>query len=58
MADKPSKTDGEIAQKMPRLSKLTDMTIHWKALEQHFLMVPLVFVFPFFLGGCIFRFLS
>jgi hypothetical protein len=24
-----------------RLSKYTDMTIHWKALEEHFLMVPL-----------------
>jgi hypothetical protein len=26
-----------------RLSKHTDMTIHWKGLEEHFLMVPLVF---------------
>jgi hypothetical protein len=26
-----------------RLSRPTDMTIHWKALEEHFLMVPLVF---------------
>jgi hypothetical protein len=25
-----------------RLLKHTDMTIHWKALEEHFLMVPLV----------------
>jgi hypothetical protein len=24
------------------LSKPTDMTIHWKAHEEHFLMVPLV----------------
>jgi hypothetical protein len=33
-------------QKLPkinlRLSAHTDMTIHWKALEEHFLMVPLV----------------
>jgi hypothetical protein len=28
-----------------RLSKHTDMTIHWKAPEEHFLMVPLVFWF-------------
>jgi hypothetical protein len=27
------------------LLKPTDMTIHWKALEEHFLMVPLVFQF-------------
>jgi hypothetical protein len=26
-----------------RLMKPTDMTIHWKALEEHFLMAPLVF---------------
>jgi hypothetical protein len=26
-----------------RLSKPTDMPIHWKALEEHFLMVPLIF---------------
>jgi hypothetical protein len=32
-----------------RLSKPTDMTIHWKALEEHFLMVPLVFRFNHFL---------
>jgi hypothetical protein len=31
--------DTEIAQKIP--TKPTDMTIHWKALEEHFLMVPL-----------------
>jgi hypothetical protein len=30
--------------KLPkRLSKPTDMTIHWKVFEEHFLMVPLVF---------------
>jgi hypothetical protein len=33
-----------------RLWKLTDMTIHWKALEEHFLMVPLVFRFYHFRG--------
>jgi hypothetical protein len=36
-----------LTQKLPkklRLSKPTDMTIHWKALEEHFLMVPLVFM--------------
>jgi hypothetical protein len=37
----------EIAQKIG-LSKPTDMTIHWKALEKHFLMVPLVFRFNHF----------
>jgi hypothetical protein len=26
------------------------LTIHWKACEQHFLMVPLVFLFPHFRG--------
>jgi hypothetical protein len=33
-------------QKLPqnlRLYKPTDMTIHWQAIEEHFLMVPLVF---------------
>jgi hypothetical protein len=30
-------------QKYSWLSKPTDMTIQWKALENHFLMVPLVF---------------
>jgi hypothetical protein len=33
-------------QKLPtnlRLSKHTDMTIHWKALEEHLLMEPLSF---------------
>jgi hypothetical protein len=33
-----------------RLLKHTDMTIHWKALEEHFLMVPLVFQFNHFWG--------
>jgi hypothetical protein len=27
-----------------RLSKHTDKTIHWKAVDEHFLMVPLVFL--------------
>jgi hypothetical protein len=35
--------DTEIAKQTSRLLKPTDMTIHWKALEEHFLMVPLVF---------------
>jgi hypothetical protein len=34
-----------------RLSKPTDMTIHWKATEEHFLMEPLVFRFNPFLGN-------
>jgi hypothetical protein len=33
-----------------RLSKPTDMTIHWIALEEHFLMVPLVWQFNHFRG--------
>jgi hypothetical protein len=33
--------DTEIAPKTLRLSKPTDMTIHWKALGKDFLMVPL-----------------
>jgi hypothetical protein len=32
--------DTEIAQNILRLSKPTDMTIHWNALGKHFLMVP------------------
>jgi hypothetical protein len=42
--------DTEIAQKNLRLSKPTDMTIHWKGVEEHFLMVPLVFRFIRFWG--------
>jgi hypothetical protein len=44
--------DTEIAQKHLRLSKDTDMTIHWKGLEEHFLMVhvPLVLRFNHFWG--------
>jgi hypothetical protein len=30
--------------------KHTDMTIHWKALDEHFLMVPLVFRFNHYWG--------
>jgi hypothetical protein len=40
--------DTEIARKKLRLSEPTDMTIQsaiWKALEEHFMMVPLVFQF-------------
>jgi hypothetical protein len=41
------------------LSKHTDMTIHWKALEEHFLMVTLVFQFDSFFGRkCIFLIFS
>jgi hypothetical protein len=41
--------------KTRRMSKHTDMTIHWKGLEVHLLMVPLVFKFNLFRGGeCIF----
>jgi hypothetical protein len=30
-----------LTQKLPKkLAKPTDMTIHWKALDKHFLMVP------------------
>jgi hypothetical protein len=42
--------------KKERLLKHTDMTIHWKALEKHFLMVPLVFRFDFRGKKCIFWF--
>jgi hypothetical protein len=38
-------------QKYLRLSEHTDMTIHWKALEEYFLMVPLVFRFTHFRAG-------
>jgi hypothetical protein len=31
-----------------KLLKHTAMTIHWKAREEHFLMVPLVFKFYYF----------
>jgi hypothetical protein len=40
-------------QKLPkniRLLKDIDMTIHWKCLEEHFMMVPLVFRFNHFRG--------
>jgi ABC-type uncharacterized transport system permease subunit len=47
--------DTEIAQNNLRLLKRTDMTIHWKALGKHFMMVPLVVRFIQFLGNkCIF----
>jgi hypothetical protein len=46
-------------QKVPKklwfLKPTTDMTIHWKALEEHFLMLPSVFRFDHFRGKrCIF----
>jgi hypothetical protein len=46
--------DTEIGQTNLRFSKYNDMTIHWKALEEHFLMVPLVFGFTLFWGKNIF----
>jgi hypothetical protein len=36
--------DTEIAENTVRFSEPTDMTIDWKALEEHFLMVSLVFL--------------
>jgi hypothetical protein len=42
-----------VTQKLAKkigVSKHTNMTIHWKALEEHFLMVPLVFRFNHFQG--------
>jgi hypothetical protein len=39
--------DTEISQKFKTVETYTDITIHWKALEVHFLMVPLVFRFQF-----------
>jgi hypothetical protein len=33
-----------------RMSKPTDMTIHWKALDEHFMMLTLVFRFNHFWG--------
>jgi hypothetical protein len=42
---RPQERDTEIAQNRLRMSKPTDMTIHWKGLEEYFLMVPLVFRF-------------
>jgi hypothetical protein len=41
------------APKLPKIfmiAELTDMTIHYKALAEHFLMVPLVFQFNHFLA--------
>jgi hypothetical protein len=58
-AFKSSRTDGdfchqgrdtEIGPKNVRLSQHTDMTIHWKALEKHFLMVSLCFRCNYFRG--------
>jgi hypothetical protein len=42
--------DTEIAPQNLRLSKHTDMTIHWKAIEEHFLVVSLVFFYSTFCG--------
>jgi hypothetical protein len=40
-------------QKLPKTFEITDMTIHWKALDEQFLMTPLLFR-PFDRGKCIF----
>jgi hypothetical protein len=47
---KPPITEHRNCPKNLRLSKPTDMTIHWKDLEEHFLMVALVFRFNHFRG--------
>jgi hypothetical protein len=48
-----------VTQKLPQkfkiVEKYTDMTIHWKALEEHFLMVPLVSIRSLSGGKCIFH---
>jgi hypothetical protein len=51
-----SVTEGgtQTCPKYLRLSKYTDMTIHWKARKDHFPMVPLVFRLNYFQGGNIF----
>jgi hypothetical protein len=48
--------DTEIAPKDLRLQQHSDLTIHWKALKEHFLMVPLDLGFTYFQGEnkCIF----
>jgi hypothetical protein len=38
----------KLRKEILRLSQHTDMTIRWKALEEHFLMVPLAFQFTIF----------
>jgi hypothetical protein len=48
MATSVTKGRTEIAAQNLRLLKHTGMTIHWKAHEEHFLMVPLVFRFNHF----------
>jgi hypothetical protein len=40
----------EIYQKKFKIAKKCDVIIHWKTLEGHFLMVPLVFRFNHFRG--------
>jgi hypothetical protein len=37
-----------------RLSNPTDMTIHWKGLEEHFLLIPLFLMHQFTREKCIF----
>jgi hypothetical protein len=50
--------DTEIAPKILRLLKHTNMTIHWKALEEHFLIEPLVFHFNHFWKNAFSEFFS
>jgi hypothetical protein len=56
----PLRTDGdfchqgqhtEITHQNLRSLKPTNTTIHWKALEEHFLMTPLVFDSTIFMGN-------
>jgi hypothetical protein len=51
MATSLTKGATEIEQNILRLSKPTDMTIHWKGLGKHFLMVPSVVRFIQFSGN-------
>jgi hypothetical protein len=41
-----------------RLSEPINMTIQWEALEEHFLMVPLVFQFNYFQGNAFSEFFA
>jgi hypothetical protein len=57
----PLRTDGDFyhvtkggTEKLPQKNKIVDMTIHWKSLQEHILMVPLVFRFNHFWGKIIF----
>jgi hypothetical protein len=50
MQELKAKGETQKLAKNVRLSIHTDMTIDWKALEEHVLMVPVVFQFNHFLG--------